>query len=248
MKVLIISTLLLLSFAGCVSTGPSVPAMELSQVKKVAIVGYTINVKDNDAKIFKSNFTFKTGAGKIAESPLSEKVYDGLWEDLKKTTGWRILPTRKVTRNALVKSYYGKKMSKFMTGAAIPVKGFQRFERVGVPQSYYITNRKVDKGELAKALGVDAVVIYNINSTIVKNFSIGGIGISKARYGATVAMEVYGSNGVRIFGLNSSAKGKVPKVNKANLPKFGNDLNALYTNTAVIRSAKGLAEQLKAKF
>ncbi len=248
MKIIVTLMAALLSLSGCVTMEKAAPAMDVREIKTVAIVGYTVDVKDNDGKIFTSQFKMKWKPNEIVESPLSEKVYNGLRADLKKATGWKVLPLSRVTGNEIIKNYYAKNKSKWKSGGAIVPKNFHRFGRRGVPQTYHFADRRFNKGELAKALGVDAVVVYDVASSIVKPFGIGGIGIGKARYGASVGVDVYDSNGARVFSLNSRASNRVPKVDKKNLIKFGNDLNGLYTYEAVTRSRKSLAGKIEEQF
>lgn len=234
--------------SGCLTMPEQIPPMAPSEIKTVAVVGYTIDVKNNDAKSFKDQFKIKMDHGKIRETPMSAKVYNRLIANLKKATNWKIASTSRTVAKPAVKVLYKKKNSAFKTGEAILPKYYERYQKTGVPQAFYVTDRRFDKVQLANALGVDAIVVYKVNAENSKAMRIGGFGVGGARYTGNINMQVYDKQGILVFSINSSGKGDVSKVNKAELPKFGNDKNALYSYDAVARALEEQVDEIKAEF
>lgn len=180
--------------ANCAST--SVDKVEIKKVRRVAIVGFTLDysmpisgrlkslLMGNESKMGMS----KVG-GRIVEKPLSKKAYDHLNRSLNKT-GWKVLSKSQTESSTTLKAYYDKKVKK----GFLPLQsGHERYEASGIPQFHNIQSLKKSEKlkQIAKELKVDALIFVYTLTNASNAFSLGPIAMGKTKYNAEFIFDVY---------------------------------------------------------
>lgn len=178
---------LLLSIVSCSSLVDKVEKKDLAQVKKVAIIGFTVDraQPNSGASIFMKMLGMDGGSsGNLNITPTeddqSNAAYALISSSLSNRMKVDVMPQAEVAKNNLIKMYFDKKNNVVQSGASFLRKGYERFEAKGIPQVY---NVKTDRGEImeiCKSLKVDAVVFVQIYSHLdtpgIWTLGIGRIG------------------------------------------------------------------------
>jgi len=160
-----------LLLAAC--AGKTVKKEELAKVKKAAIIGLevqqqkSVSAGDIVGAALKTN---KNGASPHLrqESSHIDPIYEDAANKLAKQTGWKVLTIEQVRNNPAYKKFFDEKTHGFHQGAILNDR-FDLFAPTGVLDSFAIMTTKHETlEELAKALGVDAVVyassVVNLNN------------------------------------------------------------------------------------
>ncbi len=199
----ILSLFILALLLGCSSFTKKVDKEALKQVKKVALVGYTVDYKKpltgkNLLAHVLTGSERDDGYGKIIksidENLVSKQTYNDLTKKIEAMTGWQFVPYSKVVRSPTISRMYQMKKKTVQTGVPPLRGGNDRLERSRIPQTYYIHQADInDKRKLAKELGVDAIVTARI-ITHVNQFKVLGIGFGDLKFQSNVILEVLEPN------------------------------------------------------
>lgn len=185
---------LVLFLTGCAST--QIDQAGLEKVKKVAIVGFTLDYSLSQADRFKSalmgrekKMGLSKVGGRIVEKAISNKAYQQLAKDLNKTR-WKVAPYSRVVNAPTVKAFYNKKVKV----GFLPLKsGYERYKANGVPQYHFIQALKKSGKlkQMASEIGVDALVFVYVSAGWSKAFSLGPIGFGSTKYRSNILLDVY---------------------------------------------------------
>ena len=194
MKMKIITVFALALTTGCSSMVVKNP--EIQKVKRVAVVGFTLDYSLPLAGRFKSVLMgneSKIGMSKAGAhattKPIAHKAYSTFVQDLK-ASGWRVLSKDKTLSSPTLNAFYNKKIKK----GYLPLQSFkERYKVEGMPQYHYIQAlKKTPKlQKIAKELGVDALVFVYFNTSINSFLSLGPIKIGPVHYRSQMMVDVY---------------------------------------------------------
>jgi hypothetical protein len=164
----ILTLLLTMLITGCAST--KIDKEALGRTKTAALIGFTVDERQpvSMAAIGKGMLGMEDGkgfgGGKISFEIQNASYVDAAYDIATKTLGDRLhiqfLTRDVVGANANLKTLFDKKHATFQAGVTPLKPYYDRFEAQNIPQSYYV--QWADKqalNELAKSLGVDALVI-----------------------------------------------------------------------------------------
>lgn len=208
-----LTLLVLVALSGC--AGMQVNKSQVTAAKKVAVVGYqgVLQLEDPNGSNKKNGIAGAIGASKAAADLMSGRMgerrteqgeagYAELTKRLQTTFQWEVAP-----REALATvPVYQDRLAK---PSKLARMGTQTVNGVLTPGELR-SMKKQQLGELAKALGVDAVATVNLTYTVGKTggFAVAGMG-STTRYPvATAHLTVVDTNG-QVIWEDSAARGKV---------------------------------------
>lgn len=163
--------------AGCSSLGNKVDQESLGRMKKVALIGLTIDEREAaSAGAFGRGLLGMEdgdgfGGGKVGfeleKAPHVDAAYDIASKTLADRLKVSFLARAKVAANPEVKNLYEKKNATVQTGVPPLKPYYHRFEATGIPQFYFV--QWADKeilNQTAKSLGVDGLVIISSKTDI----------------------------------------------------------------------------------
>lgn len=195
MKIKIIAMFALVLTTGCTSL--SIKEPEIRKVKKVAVIGFTLDYSLPLAGRFKSFLMgkesstvggMKSGAHATTK-PIAHKAYATFVQDLK-ASGWSVLSKDKTLKSPTLNAFYNKKV-KF---GYLPLQAYKERYRVeGIPQYHYIQAlKKTPKlQQIAKELGVDSLVFVYFDTRMGHFLSLGPIKIGPKHYRSQMLVRVY---------------------------------------------------------
>jgi hypothetical protein len=201
-----------LLLAAC--AGKTVKKEELAKVRKAAIIGLevqqqkSVSAGDLLGAALKTN---KNGASPHirTESSHIDPIYQDAATKLAQQTGWKVLTLEQVRGNAAYKKFFADKTGG-MHSAPILNDRFDLYAPTGILDSWAIMTTKAEKlEELAKAMGVDAVV-YASSVVNLNNDSMLASMVGKG--------EFHPSSNLNFFVLDSRTGEKI-FVDSANGPK-----------------------------
>lgn len=207
MRYLMLAAVLMMN-AACVSKliSAAIPQKgqkpeELKKVKSVAIVAFDVlefrptGVAGKLAGPLAGHINNAQTISNIAEekSELARDLYDELSKSLK-TKGWKVLPIEKVTSNKLYQQFYQSKKATLLEKAPnsfhkpVVVAGLMR------PVNPVYLFKYEERNELAKTLGVDAIILARVTYyTHSRDYT--GLGVAPIYLSSNLAFNMY-SNGV----------------------------------------------------
>jgi hypothetical protein len=185
-------------FSACSST-QKVDKEALSRIKKAAIVGFTMDQEEAASgktifdQVMGRNDTGDYGkiGVEIKESQHASMAYDIALKTLSTRLGMEFVPRSKVVENPMVQAFYEYKNKTFQPARQVLNSMHYRYEAKGVPQFYYLHNSKKEElNQLAKSLGVDALVMVNSTTELVQTALLGmSLGTPESR--ATISLYIY---------------------------------------------------------
>lgn len=170
------------AFFGCASK--VVKTEELKGIKKVAIVGFELQqqrpVSGMDLLKIATHQKVSTGASLAmgAESPHVEIAYKNLAQELGSKTGWIVMPIENLRKHRAYAAWLKSKTEGFQNRPIINDR-FDLLRPAGIGDNFSVlTTEKEKLAQLAKELGVDAVVtistVVNLNANGVFAALTGG--------------------------------------------------------------------------
>ncbi len=178
--------------SGCVSK--EINELEISRVKKVAVIAYTLNLP-MPADISQIASTVKSvsngdGISLTDDSKAAEAILNQVNLVLAKKQNWTVLPIEQLRQNPAYINAYKSTMNGLQNKMQFD-DGSQDFFAKGIMDKDGHRLLKANgRAELMKALGVDAIAIVQV-TTRLKGFTIFGFGSRKPQ--ANVFIQVYNS-------------------------------------------------------
>lgn len=216
---------------------PSIQAQRVSQVKRMAIVGYqaSIDRSNHSGSGTPQSADINIRKSSISNAEQAATVYARLGEKLHEKFGWEVLTREQIAANPAYQALYETKRS---TGFVALMEKTDR----GVHGSYYPTGvlsqmqgsrlTPEDRTALQDALGVDAVAFAYLTLTPASGMSFGPFG--STRYAAQVTFFLYDRQTGEPIWSDRWAKGKKGGATKSvnlGVISFGSgdkDMNAFY--------------------
>ena len=221
---LILSTMVLLIGTSCSSMLDKTNPEALKKVKKVAVIGFTLDHRQaNSGKNFLGAMLGKEktmpGMGKtsfkIKYSDYSREVYKEMKRRLGQDLNWRVVSDRQLGKSRTLNKFYRYKNRTIQGGVAPLASRYDRYEMKGIPQFYYIQQASPEqRAQMARELGVDAVVILNLKTRISQT-SIMGLGVGSVKTIGDSYIGVFsGHDGSLILNMNQSGEAVESKESK----------------------------------
>ena len=211
-------------FVGCAST--QVNKEEAQKIKKVAIIGFTMDykmgIKENFVSALKGQENTMGGnvqtksTAKIFDRKLAKLTYINLTKELE-NVGWKVVSYKDTLKSPTLNTYYKKKVK---VGYLPLNSGFERIEAKGIPQYHNIQSlKKTPKlQQIAKELGVDTLLFTYANSGYsCMSVPIKGC-VNTPKYFTNIIVQAYNPNTRKTI-FNFSEKG--PKIKAAEDLKYG---------------------------
>lgn len=208
-----LTLLVLVALSGC--AGMQVKKESVTAAHKVALVGYqgVLQLEDANAKESKGGIAGAIGASKAAADLMSGRMgqrrneqgamgYDDLSQKLASTFNWEMVP-----RTALASvPVYQDRLAK---PSKLARMGTQTVDGVLTPGEL-TSMKKQQLGEVAQALGVDAVASVSLTYTVGKTggFAVAGMG-STTRYPVATAHLTVVDKAGQVIWEDYAARGKV---------------------------------------
>jgi len=225
---------------GC--AGGQLKVEEAKRIKKVAIVGftmdYTMSFNENLKSTLKGEQSNEGRPGGIVTidgsfgkaDPLAAYTYNEAFKSLSKM-GWDVLSYKETLRSPSLKKYYNRKVKK---GYFPLTRGKKRLGLNGIPQHYYIQGLRKSPvlDAITKELKVDALVFLYSN-TNKKCIGVAGNCVNTPKYSSNILFNTYDALSDKTL-INMNFNG--PKVKKLKSP---------YQNLSKIKSSM-LASNKKA--
>lgn len=215
----------LLSLVACSSLVDKVEKKDLAQVKKVAIVGFTVDrAQPNTAgSVLMKLFGGDEGSmGNMDINPTEDDranhAYTLVSGSIQDRMNVAVLPQSEVANNPLIKNYFAKKNDMIQMGATFLRKGYSRFEAKGIPQVYNIKTKEAEIMEICKSLKVDAVVFVQIYSHLDKP-GIWTLGIGKMGSETDISLLMFNSI-KKDFSVVLNQRGKLFKMGNTTVGGF----------------------------
>ncbi|MEM7647395.1 MAG: hypothetical protein AAF203_10830 [Pseudomonadota bacterium] len=200
---ILLSSFILL-FTAC---GSVYDQAEVAKVKRVAVVGYTMDYNLSTTGALKSVFTGgekKMGmtkvTNKVVETRVSKASYDYLVKNLKKS-GWQVADPKATAKSPSLKRFYNRRVK---TGFLPLQDHHERYKRNGIPRYETIAGLR-GSGELskiAKELKVDALIFVYTDTNIGNPLAL----IGSTNYSSKILFDVYQPRGEK-FILRMSVQG-----------------------------------------
>ncbi len=186
----------------------------LAKVKKVAIVGFTVEQEELEGFVL-----FKKGERKgpgwavtsslATENPVADKLMMALAQQLQKSFKWNVTDTQSL-RNVQAYSQFLHDKTTGIQMTPPGAVGYVYFRPAGIVASYPVERLSTDERiEMAKKLGVDAIA----TAAVRVNFEKGGglkqlVGAGTYYPFATMRFTVYTKNGGEVVWQDFNAQGK----------------------------------------
>lgn len=218
MKVINFYFIGLFLLCGCSSfTKVQKQAEGLKQIKRVAIVGYSVSYEEPDSvlqRIAEKTKLNVNASGKVngGENPEIDILYQSIASRLQSEMTWQVLTVSQLTSQAtyknLVKEYTTGMVTRPMVGKNSTV--FRPTNILDAPAFAMMDNKA--KAQLVKTLEVDAIVIVNVVSSLEEE---GGlmkyVGASEFRPKAQVLIQVLDGRSEKPIWSDSWARGNGDK-------------------------------------
>jgi hypothetical protein len=251
MKLKIALLAIAISAAGCAMV-PTEDKEAYSKIKKVAIVGYTLDYGQDVKSSLGSSLMGGGGStnsmGGITEnrpyeSPISKAAYDNMVKALQQMK-WTVVGADKVMTSAALREFHAKNMK---WGSQPLQPRHERQERIGIPQ-YHHMNALVGKKNgplqtIAAELGVDALAFVYVETNITYPVSMGGLGMGSASYYSQVNVDFYNPAKDQLM-MRVRATGDEMKQGEGSKP-FVTGSTEANTFGGVERAANAVVPQLK---
>lgn len=182
----VVLSFMLLGVVGCSGIGNKVDKESLGSMKRVALIGLTVDEREpaSGSAFARGLLGMEDGesfmGGKLSfvinTSPHVDAAYDIASKTIADQLKLEFIPRILVASNVEVKKLYGKKTATVQTGVSPLKPYYQRFEAQGVPQFYYVHwADKAFLNQVAKSLKVDGLVIVqsqtDLSGTIIGKIS-----------------------------------------------------------------------------
>lgn len=224
MKKIIVLTLTVLLSACASMTKVTKQDVALSQVKKVAIIGFSVTyIEPEKSKFAQLVDTAKVLTGNDDKPQYGENTDVGiLYQDfvakIQKETPWQVLPTAQMASNASYKKIYksgteGLQIRPPITKDATVLRPTQILDA-----GAFVMMKPEQKAQIVKDLGVDAVMIVSIISSMETEGGLKKyIGMAEYRPRAQVNIEMIDAQSQKPVWQDSWAWGKGDKAVQSTL-------------------------------
>ena len=195
----LLSLSLLITITACSSLVDKVEKDKLATVKKVAIVGFTMdraNPKDAASvlkRILKIGTDDKgmTVAVDLVHDEKADYAYSLVSKRLSERLNVSVLPQKEVMANKTIARLFAKKDEKIQMGVTPNYANYERLEAKGIPQPYYVRNEgPAVLQELCKELKVDAVMFVTTTAH-TDSPGIWTLGIGRVGAESDLAVQMY---------------------------------------------------------
>ena len=224
MKLRILLLTALTFLLGCATT--QINKEEAKKIRKVAIVGFTMDYKMSFKENLKSalmgnentmggNLQTKSTA-RVFDRKLAKLSYKSLAKELQ-SVGWDVLSYDRTQRSPTLKAYYNKKVK---IGFMPLNRGFERIEANGIPQYHNIQSlKKTPQLEaIAKELGVDTLIFaYATSGWACMSVPVKGC-VNTPKYFTSMVVKAYNPSSKQTV-FTVSEKG--PKIKATDDIKYG---------------------------
>lgn len=152
-----------LVLVGCSSIQDRVDTTRTANIKKVAIIGFDINQKMPADNLGIAAFTDLVNTDTTVNAPEMKKMavqsYQTLCTTIEKTTGWKVMTVAEMNKVQAYRNYITEEMTGMRT-TSYGAQGYVQYVPTGVADHFAVVNKMTPakRDELARALGVDAIV------------------------------------------------------------------------------------------
>ncbi|MEZ4749430.1 MAG: hypothetical protein R3B54_02030 [Bdellovibrionota bacterium] len=198
MKTLITICLVALAtlFSACATLQVDKPAV--SAIKKIAIVGFSVEQKEPEGwKFGSSKKDFPDwGPGLVQAAPHASSIYANVGKTLAKKFRWQVLDAEGLKKNAAYAKLFEEKMkgwqSRPPTGS-----GFKAYGAEGVMDPWPIERlSQAERQALAKSLGVQALAVARVKVDLEKGGGLERlVGAGELKPKATTQFTLYAKDG-----------------------------------------------------
>lgn len=168
-----IVAILVLAFSSC--AGTKINQEQLGKVKKVAIVGYTVQqlTPNSGEKVLKgllggSGEQNPTGMA-MYTAPLAKpaphvtQMFDDLEKDLENGMKWKVLSRSELKKNKAFQALYRDKMGNARPRPMVNNKNYEMYHPDGIIEEFVLRDLdEAKRDELISSLGVDAIAFVRV--------------------------------------------------------------------------------------
>lgn len=253
MKQVLVFLAVSLAFTGCGSMGGKFDKAAVSNVKSIAIVGYTMDFKmgagDTLTSAVLGGEKTQGMGGKMdsrsEETALSKATYEQVVKSLRGMK-WKVLDADDVAASPVLKAFNARSVK---TGFLPLQQRYARQEKAGVPHYHhmgaYAAKDAAAMKTLARELGVDAVAFVYVTTKFGTGFSVGPFGVGTYEYSSTIIFDIYDPRSDQLIG-KVVVDGEGVKEDKA--PKsFGGDVIVANSFAGVQGASSLLVSKIKEK-
>lgn len=154
---------LMLTLVSCSTTNETVDTRHTATIKRVAIIGFEINQRQPIDRLGLGDITTLANHGSLSDAPemkvMAERSYESLRSTIEAVTTWKVMSLTEMKRIKAYNNYVIQEMTGMQStwGAG---KGYEQFVPAGTLDHHAVVSRmeRSKRDELARALGVDAVI------------------------------------------------------------------------------------------